>query len=130
VSADAFYVYIAGPMSGYPSEYLANCARMSAVSRQFMDLGMCPINAAGDMLEGLASPVPLTDEVFKRRSMDLLRLLALQDAAVFVIATLHRNGSVSGGVLAECAEADKLGIPVVHSLGELLTLRGGADGVA
>lgn len=126
MSEPAFYVYIASPMSGYPSEYLANCARMSAVSRQFVDIGMCPINAAGDMLEGLASPTPLTDEAFKRRSMDLLRLLAGKPAAVFVVATLHRNGSVSAGVQAEIVEADKLGVPVVHSLGELLALRAGA----
>lgn len=123
LSADAFYVYVAAPMSGYPGEYLANCARMSAVSRQLMDLGMCPINPAGDLLEGLASPTPLTDEAFKRRSMDLLRLLTLQPAALFVVATLHRNGSISGGVAAEIAEAEKLGIPVVRSLGELLALR-------
>ena len=71
----AFYVYIAGPMSGYPAEYLANCARMSALSRQFMDLGLCPINPAGDLLEGLASQTPMLDEQYKRRSMDLLRLL-------------------------------------------------------
>jgi len=119
----AFYVYVAAPMSGYPGEYLANCARMSAVSRQFMDLGMCPINAAGDMLEGLASPIPLTDDAFKRRSMDLLRLLAGKPAAVFVVATLHRNGSVSAGVQAEIVEAKNLGIPVVRSVGELLALR-------
>lgn len=125
MSADAFYVYVASPMSGYPGEYLANCARMSAVSRQFMDLGMCPINAAGDMLEGLASPIPLTDEAFKRRSMDLLRLLPMQDAAVFVIGTRHRNGSISTGVAAEIEEAMSLDIPVVFDLGELLALRAG-----
>ena len=126
MSVDAFYVYIAGPMSGYPSEYLANCAKMCAVSRQFMELGFCTINPAADLLEGLASTAPLTDEQYKRRSMDLLRLLTLQDAAVFVIATLHRNGSVSGGVAAEIKEARHLGIPIVYDIGALRALREGA----
>src|ERR1035437_5783070 len=110
MSERLLYVYVAAPMSGNPSEYLANCARMSAVSRQLMDLGMCPINPAGDMLEGLASVTPLSGEAFKRRSMDLLRLLTLQPAAVFVVATQHRDGSNSYGVAAEIVEADKLGI--------------------
>lgn len=126
MSVGAFYVYIAGPMSGYPAEYLANCARMSAYSRQFMDLGLCPINPAGDLLEGLASQTQMMDAEYKARSMDLLRLLGTLEpgrAAVFVVATKHRNGSVSGGVAAEIAEAKNLGIPVVRSLGELLALR-------
>jgi hypothetical protein len=126
VTDRAFYVYIAGPMSGYPAEYLANCARMSAFSRQFMDLGLCPINPAGDLLEGLASQTPLLDEEYKRRSMDLLRLLGALErgrAAVFVISNKHRNGSISSGVADEIAEAEKLGIPVVYDVGELLARR-------
>ncbi|HAM58776.1 MAG TPA: hypothetical protein DCQ64_26540 [Candidatus Rokubacteria bacterium] len=121
-----FYVYVAGPMSGQPSEYLANCCRMSAFSRHFMDLDLCPINPAGDIMEGLASQTPLSDRAYKRRSMELLQLLGALEpgrAAVFVIDTKHRNGSVSSGVAAEIAEADMLGIPVVYNVGALLAVR-------
>lgn len=64
-----FYVYVLGPMSGTPAEYLANCHRLSATSRLLMDYGYCPINPAGDMLEGLMGGTPLTDEQYKARSM-------------------------------------------------------------
>jgi len=134
MSARMMYVYVAGPLSDMPPQYLANVAAMTAISRTLIELEFCPINPAADMLEGLMAAAPLTLEQYQRRSMDLLRLLgALQGqsadmlergrAAVFVVATLHRNGSVSGGVAAEIVEAENLGIPVVHSLGELLALR-------
>ena len=118
-----FYVYVCGPMSGYPSDYLANCARMNAYSRQFLELGMCPINPAGDMMEGLASRVPLADSVYKRRSLELLRLLEGKPAAVFVVALQHRNGSISSGVAEEITEATRLGIPVTYDVGSLLAVR-------
>lgn len=121
-----FYVYVAGPITGWPAAYLANVARMSAYSRQFMDLGLCPINPAGDLLEGLASQAPLSDAAYKRRSMDLLRLLEGRPAALFVIATQHRSGIISSGVTAEIAEAKRLHIPVVYDVGALLAVRAGA----
>ena len=124
-----YYVYLAGPLSDMPPAYLANVAAMTAMSRKLIELEFCPINPAADALEGLMSLAPLTLEQYQRRSMDLLRLLAASPwtrAAVFVVATLHRNGSVSGGVAAEIVEAEKLGIPVVHGLVELLALRAGA----
>lgn len=128
MSDKAYYVYLAHPLSDMPPQYLANVAAMTAMSRKLLELEYCPINPAADALEGLMSSAPLTLEQYQRRSMDPLRLLGALErgrAAVFVIATLHRNGSVSGGVAAEIAEADKLSIPVVHSLGELLALRAG-----
>lgn len=120
-----WYAYVAAPMSGFPGDYLANCARVCHVSRELMDLGFCTINPAADLLEGLASQVPLTDEQYKRRSMDLLRLMEGRPAAVFVIATQHRDGTISSGVAAEIEEAGRLGIPVVYGVGELLALRAG-----
>ena len=112
---EAMYVYVAGPMSGPPAEYLANVTRLSAYARRLMDAGKCPINPAGDLLEGLAGDVPMTDQQYKRRSMDLLRLLAgREDAAMHVVATQHRDGSESLGVRAEIDECVRLGIPVVY----------------
>ena len=129
MSSRLMYVYVAGPLSDMPPQYLANVAAMTAMSRQLIELEFCPINPAADMLEGLMAAAPLTLEQYQRRSMDLLRLLGALErgrAAVFVVASKHRNGSVSGGVAAEIVEAEKLGIPVVHGLVELLALRAGA----
>jgi len=123
MSARMMYVYVAGPLSDMPPAYLANVAAMTAMSRKLIELEFCPVNPAADALEGLMSAAPLTLKQYQRRSMDLLRLLAGKPAAVFVVATLHRNGSVSAGVQAEIVAAKNLGIPVVHSLGELLALR-------
>lgn len=118
-----FYVYLAGPMSGYPSEYLANCAALSARSRELIDLELCPINPAGDLLEGIISAVPLAGAAYKRRSMELLRLLEGRPAAVLVLALRHRNGSVSSGVADELREAERLGIPVVYTVPDVLAVR-------
>lgn len=109
------YVYIAAPMSGDPSTYLANVARMASYSRHLIDAGACTLNPAGDILEGLARPVPMGDDLYKRRSMDMLRLLAGRgDAAMHVLATEHRDGSTAAGVAAEITEAQLLGIPVKY----------------
>lgn len=124
--SETFYVFISGPMSEYPSGYLACCSEMSAYARRFMELGMCPINPAGDMLEGLVSPVPLEGAQFKRRSMELLRLLEGKPAAVFVISTVHRDGRVADGVVDEIGESKRLGIPVVDEVDTLLQVRAGA----
>ena len=110
------YVYIAAPMTGPPNEYLANCVRLSRVARELVEQGFCVINPAGDMLEGLMSERPLPDSTFKARSMDLLRLFAgRDDSCVFVLETMHRNGTISGGVGAEVEESERLEIPVVYS---------------
>ena len=120
------YVYVCAPMTGMPGEYLANCNQMSLLSRQLIDLELCPINPAGDLLEGIVSSTPLSDAAYKRRSMELLQLLGLLpkgQAAVYVVATKHRNGSVSAGVSAEIVEAMSLKIPVVYDVGSLLAVR-------
>lgn len=125
-SGDTFYVFVSGPMSEYPSGYLACCSEMSAYSRRFLEMGMCPINPAGDMLEGLVSPVPLDGQRFKRRSMELLSLLEGRHAAVFVISTWHHDGSLATGVIDEAQEARRLDIPVVYDVDELVKVRAGA----
>jgi hypothetical protein len=109
------YVYVAGPLSGYPGDYLSNVARMSRYSRQLMDAGDCPINPAADLLEGLASERPLTTSQDQARSMDLLRLLAgRDDAEMHVLSLIHGDGRMSDGVLAEVEECGRLGIRVVY----------------
>jgi hypothetical protein len=109
------YVYVAGPLSGYPGDYLANVARMSRYSRQLIEAGDCPINPAADILEGLASARPLTIAQYHARSMDLLRLLAgRDDAEMHVLSLSHRDGVISDGVLDEVGECGRLGIPVVY----------------
>ena len=123
MSAAPFYVYIICPMTGYPSDYLASCAEMSRYSRQFIELGLCPINPAGDLLEGLISPVPLADSEYKRRSMELLQLLEGKHAAVFVVATRYRDGRISSGAVNELTETYRLGIPVTYDVGSLLAVR-------
>jgi len=111
---DLRYVFVAAPMSGPPNEYLANCSRMSQYSRSLIDQGVCPINPAADMIEGLMRSKPLTDEQYKLRSMELLRLLEGRlDAQMHVLTTGRRGGQVSSGVADEIVEARRLDIPVV-----------------
>jgi hypothetical protein len=122
------YVYVAGPLSGLPGEYLANAYRISRVCRSLIDLHVriCPINPAGDAIEGLTSSTPLSDADYKDRSMDLLRLLAFLPkghAALYVLATKHRNGSISAGVADEITNAMFLDIPIVYTTPELLAVR-------
>ena len=61
MSDELFLVYIAGPLSDMPPQYLANVSRMSDMSRLLTERGFTTINPAADMLEGLmgAKPWPL-----------------------------------------------------------------------
>lgn len=102
-------------MSGPPSQYLAAINRMSTYCRHLIDHGVCPINPAGDLLEGLVSGLALSGQRYKDRSLDLLRLLTgRDDAEVHVLGTQRWDGSVADGVVAEIDEAKRLGIPVRH----------------
>lgn len=121
----AFYVYVANRLSGHPGEYLANLHEMSVASRALMETGYVPVNPGGDMLDGLMSGVVLDTAHYQSRSLDILRLLAhVPRRALYVLHTKHRDGSPSGGVLAEMRECERLGIPVVFSPEELARLRG------
>ena len=82
-------VYVAGPLSDPPPEYLVNVARMSRAARRMTRLGLVPIN--------------------------LLRLLAGRRGCLYVIARVHDDGREIAGVAAEIAEAKRLGIPVFES---------------
>lgn len=113
--AKPLYVYVAGPLSGSPGEYLANVSAMTKYARQLIEEGSCPINPAADLLEGLISGRPMPTAQYQLRSMHLLRLLeGRTDAALHVLAMLHRDGTPSAGVLAEVDEAERLGIPIHH----------------
>lgn len=117
-----FYVYLAGPLSGAPSEYLANVARLTRMSRVLIEDGFTPINPAADLLEGLVSTRALPLETYQRRGMELLRLLAgHQNACLYRL--LHADGRGSRGVRAEIKEAERLGIRVCRSWRELCDWR-------
>ena len=119
VTEDA-YVYVAGPLSDSPPEYLANVARMSRAARRMTRLGLVPINPAADLVEGLIDQWPLSVEDYQARSMSLLRLLAGRRGCLYVIARVHDDGRESAGVAAEIAEAGRLGIPLFESEVDLL----------
>jgi len=109
------YVYVAGPLSGPPDQYLAAARHMTAYCVYLISNGICPINPAGDLLEGLVASKPISGTEFKERSLDLLRLLTgRNDAEVHVLGVERWDGSVSSGVVAEIEEAERLEIPVRH----------------
>jgi hypothetical protein len=115
-----FYVYIAGPLSDSPPQYLANVARMASESRWCMEQGWVPINPAADLLEGLASSRTLTLETYQRRSLELLRLAALAEhRAIYVTELNHADGRESIGVRAEVEEAIRLDVPVAFTRSKL-----------
>lgn len=104
-------VYIAGPLSGPPVEYLANCARMTDAARRLVELGYSPFNPAADLLLGLLRSEALPVAEYKRVSMAALES---QDCVLVVGGTPH-----SPGVLAELGRADFIGLPVFTDMGSL-----------
>lgn len=116
------YVYVAGPLSDPPPEYLVNVARMSRAARRMARLGFVPINPAADLVEGLVDHYhwPLSVEDYQARSMSLLRLLAGRRGCLYVTSRVHDDGRESAGVAAEISEARRLGIPVFESEVDLL----------
>jgi hypothetical protein len=120
---EPFYVYVAGPLSDMPTQYLANVHELCAASRMLMHFECCPINPTADLLEGLASGVAMALEIYQERSLNLLRLLDGKSACVYVTATHHADGRISAGVAAEIAQAVALRIPIVRTLEEVLELR-------
>ena len=119
------YVYVAGPLSDSPPEYLANVARMSRAARRLARLGFVPINPAADLVEGLVDQWVLSVEDYQARSMSLLRLLAGRRGCLYVTGRVHDDGRESAGVAAEIAEAGRLGIPLFESEVDLLRWRHG-----
>ena len=109
------YVYVAGPLSDLPPQYLANVAQLSLTSRHLVNLGYVSINPAGDLIEGLMGLTAWPVEVYQKRSMDLLRLLVGRRGCLYVTSRIHADGRESAGVAAEIAEAKRLGIPVFES---------------
>jgi len=112
---EPFYIYVAGPLSDYPAQYLANVSRMTLESRLLAEAGYVPINPAADLLEGLLGVSAWPLERYQQRSMDLMRLLQHVNGCVFVTSTVHADGRESAGVTAEIEEARRLGIPVCYS---------------
>lgn len=121
---EPFYVYIAAPITGLPSEYLANVVAISRLSRELMEDHYCPINPAADFLEGLMSPHPIALDLYHGRALDLLRLLEGRPrAALYVMRTTRADGSRATGVIREIECAHEWGIQVVSTRTELDRLR-------
>ena len=114
------YVYVAGPLSDPPPEYLVNVARMARAARRMARLGFVPVNPAAELVEGLIDHWPLSVEDYQARSMSLLRLLAGRRGCLYVTSRVHDDGRESAGVAAEISEARRLGIPVFESVVDLL----------
>ena len=121
--SDPMYVYVAGPLSDLPPQYLANVARMTKMSRSLAEAGYITINPAADMLEGLMSPAPWPLSLYQSRSMGLLRLLEGRRGALYVVSDRHADGRFSAGVTAEIAEAKRRHIPIVWTRKDLDELR-------
>jgi len=111
-------VYIAGPLSDMPADYLANCACMIAAWREVNALGHAGYCPATDMMLGASHDLPYTIEQYQAWSMAWLEAADV----VLVIASTHRDGRPSKGVLTEVERAADLGIPVVFSIDELRAL--------
>lgn len=114
-----FYVYVAGPLSDIPPQYLANVARLSLESRCLAEQGYVTINPAADMLEGLVGLSAWPLGLYQERSIALLRLLQHVDGALYVVTASHADGRPSAGVQAEVDEARALRIPVAFSRQQL-----------
>lgn len=117
--SEPFYVYVGGAISGMPSDYLANVARISFECRYLIEHGFTPLNTSADLLEGLMSSLPLPLELYRARSLDLLRLLEGRRGCFYVTAFNARDGSISTGVAEEEIECRRLHIPIVGSRFEL-----------
>lgn len=119
-----FYIYIAGPLSDFPAQYLSHATRMSREARWCMEQGWVPFNPAADLIEGLMSVKPMPDLMYHKRSMDMLRLIArAEKRAIYVVGDRHYNGALSGGVFKEMVEAKHLGIPICRSRDELIAMQ-------
>ena len=120
---DPFYVYVAGPLSDDPPQYLANVAVLTRASRELTEAGYTTINPAADLLEGLMSPKAWPLSTYQERSTDLMRLLVGRPGCVYVVLTAHADSRTSAGVAAEIAEANRIGIPVCYSRSAIRTLK-------
>jgi hypothetical protein len=120
---EPFYVYVAGPLSDMPAQYLANVSRLSHLSRALTEYGYVTINPAADMLEGLMGMEAWPLERYQQRSLNLLRLLIGRRGCLYVDAVIHADGRDSSGVNREIEFALQNGIPVVDSLLSLAAWR-------
>jgi len=119
-----FFIYIAGPLSDFPPQYLSHVSRMSREARWCMEQGWVPFNPAADLIEGLMSVKLLPESVYQKRSMDMLRLIArAEKRAIYVVGDRHYNGALSHGVFKEMVEARHLGIPICRSRDELIAMQ-------
>jgi len=108
-------VYIAGPMSDMPAQYLANCARLLTAWREINAAGFAGYCPAADMLLGIGSERPFDVESYRAWSMAWLEVADV----VYVVAAAHADGRYSEGVDAEVRRAVEMGIPVVFTVEDI-----------
>lgn len=107
---DMIIVYVAGPFRGpTPWDVAQNVMRAKALGLEVARAGFMPLipHANTDLFDG-----QLTDQFWIDGTLALMRRC---DAVVLVEGWERSNGT-----LGEIAEAKRLGIPVCHSVDELL----------
>jgi len=109
-------VYIAGPLSGGETRYMANVARMLRVWKELMQSGYAAICPCADMLAGMVSEYEFDVMAFKRQSMEYLRRCD--------VVYVYEPANISPGVADEIDEAWRLGIPVAYSADQLAVYAG------
>lgn len=117
-------VYIAGPMSDYPAQYLHHCGDMIGTWLELANLGFSPYCPAQDLLLGLVWGATMSDPptvaAYRRWSMDWLEA----SDALLVVGTHHVDGRLSTGVAEEIRRAEYLHIPIFYSVEDLCRARG------
>jgi nucleoside 2-deoxyribosyltransferase len=106
-------IYIAGPLTGPPIEYLANCKRMEETAAVLINLGYAPFCPSLDRLIFLQvdDGRGITVEMIKAYSMTWMR----QCEAVLLMPGWER----SKGTLAEIEEAKRRKIPIYDTINDL-----------
>jgi hypothetical protein len=106
-------IYIAGPLTGPPIDYLANCQRMEQAAATLLSLGYAPFVPSLDrgIFLALGDSQIITVEMIKSYSMTWLR----QCEAVLLMPGWER----SAGTLAEIEEAKRRKIPIYDTINDL-----------
>lgn len=107
-------VYIAGPLSDFPADYLNNCGKMISAWQDINAAGHAAYCPAADLLLGLSRGATngqaYSVEQYRAWSM---AWLDVADVLV-VIGWKHEDGRESEGVKAEVVAAEYAGIPVCY----------------
>ena len=106
-------IYIAGPLTGLPIEYLRNCKMMERAAATLIVLGYAPFVPSLDreIFLALDGEEEITVEMIKNYSMTWLKMCD----AVLLMPGWER----SKGTLAEIEEAKRRKIPIYDTINDL-----------